>query len=145
AVGALTLTHRERIGAKQGQREVADARMAALADGGRVSPLPAPGVYARHNAADVPALGADGKPIEASVPRVLRIRGQLRTIASVSPETTAASADEGGEPGNVGSRTVAQSGAAGMPGLAPEPGPTGASTNAAGETPASTSSEEESR
>ncbi|MEE6273889.1 NADH-quinone oxidoreductase subunit J [Georgenia wangjunii] len=152
AVGALTLTHRERIGPKQGQREVADAAMAALADGGRVSPLPPPGVYARHNAADVPALGADGKPIEASVPRVLRIRGQLRTIASVSPETATAVAaaqqadtTERGTAGDLGARTVAQSGAAGMPGLAPEPGPTGASTNAAGETPASTSSEEESR
>jgi len=73
ALGALVLTHRQRLTPRVGQRERAEARVAA---GGNLTPLPAPGVYARHNAMDVPALGPDGQPIEASVPRVLRIRGQ---------------------------------------------------------------------
>ena len=73
ALGALVLTHRQRLVPKLGQRERADARVAARAV---LTPLPAPGVYARHNAMDVPALGPDGRPLESSVPRVLRIRGQ---------------------------------------------------------------------
>ncbi|WP_159807171.1 NADH-quinone oxidoreductase subunit J [Cellulomonas citrea] len=76
ALGALVLTHRERLTPKRDQRQRADARVAALADGVVLTPLPAPGVYARHNAMDVPALGPDGRPLEASVPRVIRVRGQ---------------------------------------------------------------------
>ncbi|WP_456787537.1 NADH-quinone oxidoreductase subunit J [Cellulomonas sp. P5_C5] len=73
ALGALVLTHRQRLTPRVGQRERADARVAA---GATLTPLPAPGVYARHNAMDVPALGPDGQPLESSVPRVLRVRGQ---------------------------------------------------------------------
>ena len=73
ALGALVLTHRQRLTPRVGQKERADARVAA---GATLTPLPAPGVYARHNAMDVPALGPDGQPLESSVPRVLRIRGQ---------------------------------------------------------------------
>lgn len=73
ALGALVLTHRQRLTPRVGQRERADARVAAQAV---LTPLPAPGVYARHNAMDVPALGPDGRPLEHSVPRVLRVRGQ---------------------------------------------------------------------
>ncbi len=72
AVGALALTHRRRLTPRVTQRERAEARVKA----GTVAGKPAPGVYARHNAMDVPALGPDGQPIEASVSRVLRIRGQ---------------------------------------------------------------------
>ncbi|RMI04650.1 NADH-quinone oxidoreductase subunit J [Cellulomonas triticagri] len=73
ALGALVLTHRQRLKPVVRQRERAAARVKA---GARLTPLPAPGVYARHNAMDVPALDPDGNPIEESVPRVLRIRGQ---------------------------------------------------------------------
>jgi NADH-quinone oxidoreductase subunit J len=73
ALGALVLTHRRRLTPRVGQRERADARVKA---GAVLTPLPAPGVYARHNAMDVPALGPNGVPIEHSVPRVLRVRGQ---------------------------------------------------------------------
>jgi NADH-quinone oxidoreductase subunit J len=73
ALGALVLTHRQRLTPRVGQRERADARVSS---GATLTPLPAPGVYARHNAMDVPALGPDGQPLESSVPRVLRIRGQ---------------------------------------------------------------------
>lgn len=82
ALGALTLTHRQRLTRRVGQRELADHRAAQLASGGTITPQPAPGVYARHNAADTPALDAGGRPIEASVPRVLRIRGQERPTPS---------------------------------------------------------------
>ena len=44
-----------------------------------VAPLPAPGVFARHNAVDTPALLPDGSPSELSMSRVLRARGQTRT------------------------------------------------------------------
>lgn len=80
AVGAIVLTHSERLARKVGQRERADARVAA---GEVLTPLPAPGVYARSNAMDVPALGPDGRPLEQSVSRVLRIRGQQRSVAEV--------------------------------------------------------------
>ncbi|AEI11264.1 NADH-quinone oxidoreductase subunit J [Cellulomonas gilvus] len=73
ALGALVLTHRRRLTPRLGQRERADARVKA---GGHLAPLPAPGVYAKHNAMDVPALDPYGQPIESSVPRVLRVRGQ---------------------------------------------------------------------
>ena len=73
ALGALVLTHRQRLTPRVGQKERADARVAA---GATLTPLPAPGVYARHNAMDVPAWGRTVEPLESSVPRVLRIRGQ---------------------------------------------------------------------
>ncbi len=73
ALGALVLTHRGRLTPKVGQRELAERR---LRSGNHPVSLPAPGVYARHNAMDVPALGPDGTPLESSVPRVLRVRGQ---------------------------------------------------------------------
>lgn len=83
AVGAIVLTHRQRLTPLVGQRERVEARVAGLADGSVITPLPAPGVYARSNAMDVPALGPDGSPLEASVPRVLRIRGQERSVDEV--------------------------------------------------------------
>ncbi len=81
AVGAIVLAHRRRLTRQVGQKERADARVAA---GGVLTPLPAPGVYARSNAMDVAALGPDGRPLEQSVSRVLRIRGQERPIADVA-------------------------------------------------------------
>jgi len=132
AVGAITLTHRERLQKKASQQEVLEARMAAYGAGEtRVGQLPAPGVYARSNAADLPALSATGEPINESVPRVLRIRGQGRTIGDVSPETVEAVArartGEKGRgmrrsAGSVGSRTVGQAQLPSMRGeAAPQP------------------------
>jgi NADH-quinone oxidoreductase subunit J len=76
AIAGLTLTHKQRLTPLVGQKERADARVAA---GESLVPLPAPGVYAQRNAMDVPALDPYGQPIVASVSRVLRIRGQERT------------------------------------------------------------------
>lgn len=98
AVGALMLTHRQRLTAVLSQRELADRRVVAAA-GGEVSltPLPAPGVFARHNAVDVPALDPHGEPIEASVSRVLRIRGQRRSADEYTPFTDRAQKAIGGD------------------------------------------------
>ncbi len=67
AVGAMVLAHRERIRPKPTQRELAERRVAS----GRPAPLPGPGSYARHNAADMPALLPDGSQSELSVSPVL--------------------------------------------------------------------------
>ncbi|MCR1983453.1 NADH-quinone oxidoreductase subunit J [Cellulosimicrobium cellulans] len=83
AVSALVLTHRRRLTPKVGQREQADAKVAALPSGGRLTPLAAPGVYAQNNAMDTPALDPQGRPIEESVSRILRIRGQERSAGTI--------------------------------------------------------------
>ncbi len=91
ALGALILTHRRRLTKRIGQREMADAKVAA---GGRLTPLAAPGVYARHNAMDVPALDPHGEPIEESVSRVLRIRGQEAAAEAYALEHEAVPEDQ---------------------------------------------------
>ncbi|MFP3714550.1 NADH-quinone oxidoreductase subunit J [Puerhibacterium sp. TATVAM-FAB25] len=83
ALAGLVLTHRRRLGPRRTQRFVAEQRVAQLAEGRPLTPLPAPGVYAQNTAMDTPALGPDGRPLEHSVPRVLRIRGQQRSVAAV--------------------------------------------------------------
>ncbi len=50
AVGAMVLTHRERTERARTQRELSEQR---VRDGKYLPPLPAPGVYARHNAVDI--------------------------------------------------------------------------------------------
>jgi NADH-quinone oxidoreductase subunit J len=77
AVGATLLTHRERIERVKSQREQADERVRA---GKQLPPLPAPGVYARHNAVDLPGLLPDGTPSELTVSATLRARGQVREV-----------------------------------------------------------------
>jgi NADH-quinone oxidoreductase subunit J len=66
AVGAMVLGHRDRRGERLSQREQVARR---FADPDRqVSPMPGPGVYALHDAADRPALLPDGTPARTSVP-----------------------------------------------------------------------------
>jgi len=71
ALGAMVLTHRERTSPKPTQRQLSRQRIA----GSHPTPLPGPGTYAQHNAADMPALLPDGTPSELSVSPVLRRRG----------------------------------------------------------------------
>jgi NADH-quinone oxidoreductase subunit J len=79
AMGAMVLAHRERLVPKPTQADLARRRMRDYATSGKhPGPLPAPGVYARHNAVDTPALLPDGTPSEASVSRVLAARGSVR-------------------------------------------------------------------
>ncbi len=78
AVGAMVLAHRERLTPKETQASLAARRMRDYAESGKhPGPLPAPGVYARHNAVDTPALLPDGTPSEASISRVLAARGSV--------------------------------------------------------------------
>ncbi|WP_062996462.1 NADH-quinone oxidoreductase subunit J [Nocardia mikamii] len=70
-IGAMILAHRERFGPRTGQREQSQRR---LREGHRITPLPTPGVYARHNAVDVPARLPDGSFAELSVSTILRHR-----------------------------------------------------------------------
>lgn len=63
-LGAVVLAHRERFGPKRTQRGVDRA----FRRGGNSTPLPNPGVYARHNAADTPARLPDGTLAKLSVP-----------------------------------------------------------------------------
>lgn len=82
AVGAMVLTHRERTQRAASQREQALARVRSGAHGWPlVTPLPAPGVYARHNAVDVPGLLPGGVPSELTVNSTLRERGQVRDVS----------------------------------------------------------------
>lgn len=74
AVGAMILAHRERLVPRPTQRELSERR---IREGVVKAPLPAPGVFARHNAVDTPALLPDGTPSELSVSRVLATRGQM--------------------------------------------------------------------
>jgi len=87
AMGAMVLAHRERLTPKQGQRELAARRMRDYAESGKhPGPLPSPGVYARHNAVDTPALLPDGTASEASVNRVLAARGTVRSAPAYADD-----------------------------------------------------------
>ncbi|MBC3842829.1 NADH-quinone oxidoreductase subunit J [Streptacidiphilus sp. 4-A2] len=78
AIGAMVLTHREHTEERQSQRELAEQRVRL---GQQITPLPAPGVYARHNAVDIPGLLPDGSVSELSVNPTLRSRGQMRDVS----------------------------------------------------------------
>jgi NADH-quinone oxidoreductase subunit J len=87
ALGAVVLTHRTRIGPRQGQKELSIERVKA---GVQITPHPAPGVYAGRNALDVPAIDAAGQILPASVPEAVRIRGQVsRTALPPAPPSSA--------------------------------------------------------
>jgi NADH-quinone oxidoreductase subunit J len=71
AIGAMILAHRERFERRKTQREMSVER---FQPGGYPTPLPGPGVFARHNAVDTPARLPDGSPSRLSVPAVLELR-----------------------------------------------------------------------
>jgi NADH-quinone oxidoreductase subunit J len=76
ALGAMVLAHHQREVARPTQRDLSEQRFRsgsiATAAG-----LPGPGVFARHNAVDVPALLPDGTPAPASISETLRTRGDM--------------------------------------------------------------------
>jgi NADH-quinone oxidoreductase subunit J len=86
AVGALVLAHRERWRPRLTQRQLSEQR---VREGVHVPPMPVPGVYARHNAVDTPALLPDGTISEISVPEPLRARGDIRPVDSAAMDETA--------------------------------------------------------
>lgn len=76
ALGAMVLAHRERWEQRKTQRELSEERFRA---GGHPTTLPNPGVYARHNAVDVPARLPDGTGSELSVSAILQKRPVAET------------------------------------------------------------------
>jgi len=70
ALGAMVLAHRERTSPKPTQRDIARQRVRS----GHVMPEPPPGVYALHDATDIPALLPDGSTSERSVSAALTQR-----------------------------------------------------------------------
>ena len=78
AVGAMVLAHRERLTKRRTQGDLAASRMKRYAETGQhPGPLPTPGVFARHNAVDTPALLPNGSVSELSVSGTLRARGTV--------------------------------------------------------------------
>jgi NADH-quinone oxidoreductase subunit J len=76
ALGAMVLAHHQRTVARPTQREQAIARF-RKGSLGSAAGLPNPGVYARHNAVDVPALLPDGTPAPNSISATLKARGDM--------------------------------------------------------------------
>jgi NADH-quinone oxidoreductase subunit J len=70
ALGAMVLAHRERTSPKPTQRDIARRRVAS----GHVMPEPPPGVYALHDAVDMPARLPDGTTTDRSVSRAVTQR-----------------------------------------------------------------------
>ncbi|MEV0945651.1 NADH-quinone oxidoreductase subunit J [Rhodococcus sp. NPDC049939] len=93
-IGAMVLAHRERFERRKGQRELSQDR---IREGGRATPLPSPGVYARHNAVDIPALLPDGSFSELSVSGSLEPRESMppRALGTSDTSEPDASAEEG--------------------------------------------------
>ena len=81
-IGAMVLAHRERFERRLGQREMSKQRFRdwGADESARVTPLPSPGVYARHNAVDLPARLPDGTYSRESVSRILTPRSPRAAI-----------------------------------------------------------------
>ena len=98
AVGAMVLAHRERLTKRRTQADLAETRMKRYAESGQhPGPLPTPGVFARHNAVDTPALLPDGSVSELSVSATLRARGTVansQDLIKPVEQTVDAIADE---------------------------------------------------
>ena len=98
AVGAMVLAHRERLTKRRTQADLAESRMKQYAETGQhPGPLPTPGVFARHNAVDTPALLPDGTTSELSVSATLKARGTVvdsRDLVKPVDETVEAITDE---------------------------------------------------
>jgi NADH-quinone oxidoreductase subunit J len=78
AIGAMVLAHRERLIKRRTQSDLAGLRMKRYAETGQhPGPLPTPGVFARHNAVDTPALLPDRSVSEVSVSATLKARGAI--------------------------------------------------------------------
>jgi NADH-quinone oxidoreductase subunit J len=93
-LGAMVLAHQERLTPQETQAEAAARRLREFAEDGRhPGNAPTPGVYARHNAVDAPALLPDGTPLEASVPGSLVRRGQVVPPPTLGPEVSRGTSD----------------------------------------------------
>jgi NADH-quinone oxidoreductase subunit J len=90
AMGAMVLAHRERLTPRPSQADLSRQRVRDYADHGKhLGPLPSPGVFARHNAVDTPALLPDGTPADGSVSRVLMARGTVQSAPELADDVQA--------------------------------------------------------
>jgi NADH-quinone oxidoreductase subunit J len=76
ALGAMVLAHHQRSVARPTQRQQSIARFRTGSLAGAAG-LPSPGVFARHNAVDVPALLPDGTAAPTSISATLKARGDM--------------------------------------------------------------------
>ncbi len=98
ALGAMVLAHREKLGVRLSQADLARKRMRDYADSGRhPGNPPTPGVFALHNAVDTPALLPDGRTEEDSLSPSLVARGQVREFDATSVESVNAELDPAAE------------------------------------------------
>jgi NADH-quinone oxidoreductase subunit J len=84
ALGAMVLAHSEKskeVKLSQRARSIARFRGNSI---GTAAGLPSSGVFARHNAVDVPALLPDGKPSDLSISSVLAQRGDVQETKEYS-------------------------------------------------------------
>ncbi|MDA2963050.1 MAG: NADH-quinone oxidoreductase subunit J [Actinomycetota bacterium] len=93
ALGAMVLAHHHRIQERPTQRQLSIDRFRKDSLGAAAG-LPAPGVFARHNAVDVPALLPDGSPASASINASLKARGDLQNSSIFELGTVDTSASE---------------------------------------------------
>lgn len=115
-LGAMVLAHRERLTPRATQADLAAQRLRDYADHGKhLGPLPSPGVYARHNAVDTPALLPDGTAAESSVSRVLAARGTVRSAPAMADDIDEVRRQIGSTHGQSPARMPETSGKAGAP------------------------------
>jgi NADH-quinone oxidoreductase subunit J len=126
ALAAMVLAHRERLHKKRTQAELITERIKRYGESGaHPGALPPPGVYARHNAVDTPALLASGEVADASVSPTLKARGVVqnpgdlieptkRTQQAIAPERAA-------HPATAVASFVSMPAHAARPGLEPRP------------------------
>jgi len=100
ALGAMVLAHRERLSPKPTQAALAAQRMRDYAATGKhPGPLPPPGVFARHNAVDTPALLPDGTAAEGSISRVLAARGTVKSAPEMAEDIKALTGEDSSRQG----------------------------------------------
>jgi NADH-quinone oxidoreductase subunit J len=122
AIGAMVLAHRERLTAKPTQASLAAQRMRDYGDKGlHPGPLPPPGVFARHNAVDTPALLPDGTTSEASISRVLRARGTVRSAPALADDIEGVQRSLEGRTTSLRDDAVTRTGPDLAPDTSPEP------------------------
>ncbi|MGV9182101.1 NADH-quinone oxidoreductase subunit J [Arcanobacterium canis] len=119
ALGAMTLTHRDKVHSRLTQSELATQKMLDFTEKG-VHPghLPNAGVFAESNSSTNPSLTYGGKPAEGSINRVLAIRGQGRSLPEVSPGAVDIISHGPGLHGPSTYGAITRASVPGMPGIA---------------------------
>jgi NADH-quinone oxidoreductase subunit J len=79
------------------QRELSEQRFAS-GSGNEASPLPNPGIFARHNSVDTPGLLPDGSVAEDSLSKVLVARGTYRVSGEAARDIEKLGIEDPGAP-----------------------------------------------